>query len=91
MSVSPLVRARYSFGNLAEVLEIPDLIAVQRESFRWFVDDGLADHHLVRAGRHRHPKKDQIELADLEIFGVVRRARSPDPVSYTHLTLPTKA
>ena len=43
MSVRPLVRDRYSFGNLSEVLEIPDLIAIQRKSFRWFVDNGLAD------------------------------------------------
>ncbi len=43
MSARPLVRDRYSFGNLSEVLEIPDLIAVQRESFRWFLDNGLAD------------------------------------------------
>ena len=43
MSVRPLVRERYSFGNLSEVLEIPDLIAIQCKSFRWFVDTGLAD------------------------------------------------
>jgi DNA-directed RNA polymerase beta subunit len=43
VSARPLVRDRYSFGNLSEVLEIPDLIAVQRESFRWFLDNGLAD------------------------------------------------
>jgi DNA-directed RNA polymerase subunit beta len=43
VSVRPLVRDRYSFGNLSEVLEIPDLIAIQRKSFRWFVDKGLAD------------------------------------------------
>ncbi|SVB42297.1 uncharacterized protein METZ01_LOCUS195151, partial [marine metagenome] len=43
VSVRPLVRERYSFGNLSEVLEIPDLIAIQCKSFRWFVDTGLAD------------------------------------------------
>ena len=35
-------RERYSFGNLPEVLELPDLIAVQRESFKWLLDEGLA-------------------------------------------------
>ncbi|MDP5108341.1 MAG: DNA-directed RNA polymerase subunit beta, partial [Ilumatobacteraceae bacterium] len=36
-------RDRYSFANLGEALEIPDLIAVQRESFEWFVRQGLAE------------------------------------------------
>ena len=37
-----LLRDRYSFGNLDEVLELPDLIAIQRESFNWFLYEGLA-------------------------------------------------
>jgi DNA-directed RNA polymerase subunit beta len=37
------IRDRYSFGNLPEVLAIPDLIAIQRESFEWFLHQGLAD------------------------------------------------
>jgi DNA-directed RNA polymerase subunit beta len=43
VSVRPLVRERYSFGNLEETLELPDLIAIQRESFKWFLDQGIAD------------------------------------------------
>jgi DNA-directed RNA polymerase subunit beta len=38
----PLVRDRYSFGSLEEVLELPDLIAVQIESFNWLVERGLS-------------------------------------------------
>jgi DNA-directed RNA polymerase subunit beta len=34
---------RYSFANLDEVLPLPDLIAVQRDSFGWFLDTGLAE------------------------------------------------
>jgi DNA-directed RNA polymerase subunit beta len=36
-------RERLSFSNLAEVLELPDLIAVQRDSFQWFLDEGIAE------------------------------------------------
>ncbi len=36
-------RERYSFGQLREVLALPDLIAVQRESFQWFVETGIAE------------------------------------------------
>ncbi|MGI9621840.1 MAG: DNA-directed RNA polymerase subunit beta [Acidimicrobiales bacterium] len=36
-------RERYSFANLDDVLELPDLIAIQRESFQWFLDEGLAN------------------------------------------------
>ena len=37
------IRERYSFGNLDEPLELPDLLAVQRESFQWFLEEGLAN------------------------------------------------
>ena len=36
-------RERYSFGQLREVLALPDLIAVQRESFQWFIEQGVAE------------------------------------------------
>ena len=34
---------RFSFANLDEVLPLPDLIAVQRDSFEWFLERGLAE------------------------------------------------
>ncbi len=43
MSSRPLSRDRYSFANLAESIELPDLIAIQRESFEWFMRQGLAE------------------------------------------------
>jgi len=43
VSTRPLDRDRYSFGNLEEVLPLPHLIDVQRKSFRWFLDEGIAD------------------------------------------------
>jgi DNA-directed RNA polymerase subunit beta len=39
----PVTRERFSFANLDEVLPLPDLISVQRDSFRWFLDKGLAE------------------------------------------------
>jgi DNA-directed RNA polymerase subunit beta len=39
----PISRERFSFANLDEVLPLPDLIAIQRDSFQWFLDRGLAD------------------------------------------------
>ena len=34
---------RYSFATLPEQLELPNLIAVQRESFEWFMKEGLKE------------------------------------------------
>jgi DNA-directed RNA polymerase subunit beta len=34
---------RFSFASLDEVLPLPDLIAIQRESFKWFLEKGLAE------------------------------------------------
>ena len=34
---------RFSFANIDEALPLPDLIAIQRDSFQWFLDKGLAE------------------------------------------------
>ncbi|WP_419842623.1 DNA-directed RNA polymerase subunit beta [Candidatus Poriferisodalis sp.] len=36
-------RERYSFGNLDEVLELPDLVSIQKDSFKRFLDVGLKE------------------------------------------------
>ena len=55
-------RERYSFANLEDVLELPDLIAIQRESFQWFLDEGLANTF-----RDISPIKDFSETLQLEL------------------------
>jgi DNA-directed RNA polymerase subunit beta len=56
------LRDRYSFGNLEEVLDLPDLIAIQRESFKWLLDEGLA-----QTFRDISPIKDFTETLQLEL------------------------
>jgi DNA-directed RNA polymerase subunit beta len=56
------VRERYSFANLEEALELPDLIAIQRESFRWFLEHGIAETF-----RDISPIKDFTETLQLEL------------------------
>src|SRR5437899_5269893 len=43
MLASLASRERLSFSKLHEVLELPDLIAVQRVSFEWFLEQGVAE------------------------------------------------
>ncbi len=43
MPSRPATRERFSFANLDEVLPLPDLISIQRDSFQWFLERGLAD------------------------------------------------
>ena len=62
MSARPTVRDRYSFANLDEVLDLPDLIAIQRESFEWFLHTGLAETF-----RDISPIKDFTETLQLEL------------------------
>jgi DNA-directed RNA polymerase subunit beta len=62
LSSRPVTRDRYSFANLPEVLELPDLIAVQRESFEWFLKEGLAETF-----RDISPIKDFTETLQLEL------------------------
>jgi len=35
--------ARHSFAKLVDVLELPNLIEVQRSSYQWFLDEGLRE------------------------------------------------
>ena len=62
MTTRAAQRERYSFGNLEEVLELPDLIAIQRESFKWLLDEGLA-----QTFRDISPIKDFTETLQLEL------------------------
>ncbi len=55
-------RERYSFANLDEVLDLPDLIAIQRTSFEWFLKEGLANTF-----RDISPIKDFSETLQLEL------------------------
>ena len=36
-------RKRYSFAKIPDVLELPDLIELQKASFKWFITDGLKE------------------------------------------------
>ena len=62
MPSRPSARERYSFANLVEPLELPDLIAIQRESFEWFLHQGLAETF-----RDISPIKDFTETLQLEL------------------------
>ena len=42
MAVSYAVakRGRYNFGKIKEILDMPDLIEIQRRSYKWFLEEG---------------------------------------------------
>ena len=62
MAIASTSRERYSFANLVEPLDLPDLIAVQRSSFEWFLNEGLANTF-----RDISPIKDFSESLQLEL------------------------
>ena len=62
MTTRAAQRERYSFGNLKEVLELPDLIAIQRKSFKWLLDEGLK-----QTFRDISPIRDFTETLQLEL------------------------
>src|SRR3546814_12586394 len=55
------IRDRYSFANIDEALTLPDLISVQRDSFEWFLKEGLK-----ATFRYISPIKDFTETLQLE-------------------------
>ncbi len=75
MAARSVSRERYSFANLAEPLELPDLIAVQRESFEWFLNEGLGETF-----RDISPIKDFSEALQLELeFRADDEEHNPGP------------
>ena len=62
MAIASTSRERYSFANLVEPLDLPDLIAIQRSSFEWFLNEGLANTF-----RDISPIKDFSESLQLEL------------------------
>ena len=36
-------RERMSFGKINEVIDMPNLIDVQKQSYQWFLDEGLKE------------------------------------------------
>jgi DNA-directed RNA polymerase subunit beta len=56
------IRDRYSFANIEEALPLPDLISVQRDSFEWFLKEGLKETF-----RDISPIKDFTETLQLEL------------------------
>ena len=43
LTAAPPDSTRLSFGKIPEILRIPDLIAIQRQSFEWLMTDGLRE------------------------------------------------
>ena len=62
MTARAASRERYSFGTLTEMIELPDLIAIQRESFRSLLSEGL-----TQTFRDISPIKDFSETLQLEL------------------------
>ena len=55
-------RERYSFASLDEVLEMPDLLAVQKDSFEWFMRDGLREVFIDLSPIKTNDNSLQLEL-----------------------------
>ena len=60
--MSTRIRDRYSFANIEESLPLPDLIAIQRKSFDWFLQEGLKETFADIS-----PIKDFTETLQLEL------------------------
>ncbi len=60
--MSTRIRDRYSFANIEEALQLPDLVAIQRESFQWFLEQGLRETFADIS-----PIKDFTETLQLEL------------------------
>ena len=59
---------RMSYAKIDEVLEMPNLIEVQKNSYQWFLDEGLERSfagHFSDNGLHRQPRS--LEFIDYKL------------------------
>ena len=87
--------ARKTFSRLKHVLDLPNLIDIQKASFSWFMQEGLRETIDDISPIEDYTGTLAVEFAEYE-FGEppvsIKECREKDltyPVSYTHLTLPT--
>ncbi len=62
MTARAASRERYSFGSLEEILPLPDLIAIQRESFDWLLSTGLRQTYRVMSPISDYSGRLELEL-----------------------------
>ena len=43
VQVGNKTRTRYSYARIKEVMEMPNLLDIQRDSYNWFINEGLAE------------------------------------------------
>jgi DNA-directed RNA polymerase beta subunit len=41
--LSAVQNSRLSFAKIPKVLDIPDLLIIQKDSFKWFIEEGLKE------------------------------------------------
>jgi hypothetical protein len=70
-------RSRVSFAKIPDVLELPNLVEIQRESFKWFLREGIRE-----VFREISPIKDF--TGNLELHFAVGRLRSRTPQEDEH-------
>ena len=69
--IQPTRRQRLSFAKTHEVLEVPNLLDIQKESFEWLKRDGLAEAFRDVSPIEDFSKKFALEFRDHE-FGEVK-------------------
>ena len=99
---------RMSYSRQKEVLEMPNLIEIQKDSYQWFLKEGLKEAFddispIADFAGHLSLEFVDFTLCKDDIKYTIEECKERDatyaaplkvkvrPVSYTHLTLPTKA
>ena len=94
--MSAVQNSRLSFAKIPKVLDIPDLLIIQKDSFKWFIEEGLKEILDEISPIEDFSGRFSLEflnhyfeepLKTLEDCKITDSTYSP--VSYTHLTLPT--
>ena len=59
--MSAVQNSRLSFAKIPKVLDIPDLLIVQKDSFKWFIEEGLNE---ILEEIYSRRNQDKIQLVD---------------------------
>ena len=63
---------RLSYAKIKEALEMPNLIEVQKDSYKWFIEEGLKEVFIDISPIKDHAEKLSLEFYDYKIEDKVK-------------------
>ena len=92
MSTARTASGRLSFAKIREPLEVPDLLALQTESFDWLLGNERWQERVAAAAEHARPRAEHVAVRALaELAALEQRALAAEEAASASAALRSAA